>query len=72
MKYKRNFGGTIVMNTKIIKIKLIEKNMTIKELSQKVDMNPQTISNWINGKNINQIENFIKICKILNIEMKDL
>lgn len=60
------------MNTRIIKVKLAENNMTIKELAKNLEMNPQTISNWINGKNINQIEKFISICKILEIEMKDL
>lgn len=60
------------MNTRIIKAKLAKKNMTIIKLAKITKINPQTISNWINNKNTNQIKKFIEVCKLLDIDIKDL
>lgn len=60
------------MNTKIIKIKIIEKGTSNSELAKELNINPQTITNWINGRNIKNIENFIILCKKLDIKIDDL
>lgn len=60
------------MNYKIIKIKIVQKGYTNKEIAKITGMNEQTLSNWINGKNIKQINQFIKLCKFLNIKIEEL
>ncbi len=60
------------MNFKLIKIRMIEKGYNLKELAELLDVNINTISRWVNGNNINQIEKFIELCKILNIEIEEL
>lgn len=60
------------MNTKIIKIKMIEKNISQKEIAKKLNINEQTISNWINGKNLENIKKFLTLIKELEIDIKQL
>lgn len=59
------------INSKTIKIKIIEKGYTNKEIANMLNLSEQTISNWINGK-LGNIEKFIELCKILDIEIKEL
>lgn len=60
------------MKTKIIKIKMIEKELNQKELSKKLKVSNQTINNWINKRNTKNIEKFLKMMKELEIEVNDL
>lgn len=60
------------MNNKIIKIKMIEKNITQKEIAKKLNINEQTISNWINGKNLENIKKFLTLLQELEIDIKQL
>lgn len=57
---------------KIIKIKIMEKGYSSKGLADKLNITEQTISNWINGKNIKQIDKFVELCILLDIDIKDL
>ena len=56
----------------IIKIKAIEKNYTYKQIAEKTGVTEQTIVNLANGRIPKNIKNFIKICKLLDIDIKDL
>lgn len=56
----------------IIKIKAIEKNYTYKQIAEKTGVTEQTIVNLANGRVPKNIKNFIKICKLLDIDIKDL
>jgi len=56
----------------LIKTKIIEKGYTNKAVSKILNINEQTISNWIQGKNLIQIEKFIELCKLLDIDINDL
>lgn len=58
-------------NLKIIKIKIIENGYTQKEIADKIGVTQVTLSKWINGK-IGNIEKFIELCEILNINIKDI
>lgn len=58
-------------NTKIIKMKIIEKGYSQKEIAKKLNITEETLSRWINGK-LGNIEKFIELCKILDIEIKEL
>lgn len=56
----------------VIKTRIIEKGYTNKEIAKTLNMSEQTLSNWINGKSIQQIDKFIELCKFLDIDIKDL
>jgi len=60
------------MELKIIKIKAIEKGYTYKDIAKKVGVTEQTIINLANGRVPKNIKTFIKICKLLDIDIKDL
>lgn len=60
------------MKTYIIKTKIIEKHLTIKEVAEITKLNEQTISNWINKKNLSNIDKFLKLIIFLDINIKDL
>ena len=55
-------------NTKIIKIKIIEKGYNQKEIAEKLGITDVTLSKWINGK-LGNIEKFIELCQILDIDI---
>lgn len=59
------------MDFKIIKIKMIEKGYKLNEIAEILKINHNTISRWINGNNINNIEKFIELCKLLDIDIND-
>lgn len=60
------------MKTKIIKIKMIEKEINQKELAKELKITNQTINNWINKRNTKNIEKFLQMMKELEIEVNDL
>lgn len=60
------------MNGNIIKSKIYEKNMSINEVANLLNINPMTLSNWINGRNTKQIDNFINLMLLLDIDIKEL
>lgn len=55
-----------------LKIIILENRITIKELAEKLNFSPQTISNWCNGKNLGNVHNFYKLCKELDVDIKDI
>lgn len=60
------------MNTKIIRIKMIENDINQKEIAKKLNVSKQTINNWINQRNTEKIEKFLELMKELEIEVNDL
>lgn len=60
------------MDTKIIKIRLIEKEINQKEIAKELNVTKQTINNWINKRNTEKIEKFLQLMKRLEIEVNDL
>ena len=55
-----------------IKDILSDKNMTSKELAEKMGKAPQYVSNIINGGKGASISTLIEVAKALNIEFRDL
>lgn len=60
------------MNGKYLKALIIKKGYTIKSISIKINVNNNTISNWINNRNTNQIDNFINLLNELNADEYDI
>lgn len=58
-------------DTKIIKIKIIEKGYSQREIAKRLNITEETLSRWINGK-LGNIEKFIELCKLLDIDVKEL
>jgi transcriptional regulator with XRE-family HTH domain len=61
-----------LINTKIIKAKIYEKGYTVKEVAKILDINEITITNWIHGRNIKQIDKFLELLILLDIETKEI
>lgn len=61
-----------MINSKEIKKRMIDKNLNVNEVSKLINVNINTVSRWLNNKNLNQIENFLKLLEILELEIKDI
>lgn len=57
---------------KYLKIKIIENGYTIRDIANKLNINEQTLSNWINSRNTNQIKKFLELLVLLNFNNEDL
>ena len=55
-----------------LKLKIIEKGYTNREIAQRLNINEQTLSNWCNNRNINNIYKFYELCKELDIDIKEI
>lgn len=55
-----------------LKILIIERDLTIKQLANELGISPQTISNWCNNKNLDNIYGFYKLCKRLDVDIRDI
>lgn len=49
-----------------------EKNMTQRELAEKLNVTDRAVSNWENGKNMPDLSMFKPICDCLDIAINDL
>lgn len=59
-------------NFNIIKSKIILKDKSIKNVAEELNLNEQTISNWINDRNTDNIKKFITLLDYLDIEIEEL
>lgn len=55
-----------------LKIIIIDRELTIKQLANDLGMSPQTISNWCNNKNLDNIYAFYRLCKHLDVDIRDI
>lgn len=60
------------IDTKIIKAKIYEKGYNIKEISSVIGIHEQTLSNWLNYRNIDNINKFINLLYLLELNPKDI
>lgn len=55
-----------------LKAARINANLTQAELGKKIGRNPSTILNWENGNTKIPLDDFKKICKVLNINENNI
>lgn len=60
------------INTNKIKSRIYKKGYNIKEVANKINIHEQTISNWINGRNITNIKKFLELMEFLDLEIKNI
>jgi len=60
------------LNTKIIKKAMIDKNLNNIELASILKINENTVSRWLNGKNLSNINKFLEMLKILELDINDI
>jgi transcriptional regulator with XRE-family HTH domain len=60
------------MNIKYVKIQMIKHNLNVKEIAKLLNVNINTISRWTNGKNTANIEIFIKLINLLELDTNKL
>jgi len=57
---------------KKIKEKRIEKDLTQMQLAELLDVHNVSVSDWENGRYLKTVTLFIKLMKLLDIEVRDL
>lgn len=55
-----------------LKFVLAEKKRTNKWLSEQLNITPSTVSKWCTNTSQPDLENLMKIAKLLNVELTDL
>lgn len=55
-----------------LKVVLAEKKKTNKWLCEQLKVNPSTVSKWCTNSSQPDLETFMKIAKLLNVDMNDL
>ena len=55
-----------------LKVVLAEKKRTNKWLCEQLNVNPSTVSKWCTNSSQPDLETFMKIAKLLNVDMNDL
>lgn len=60
------------IDTNKIKAKIYEKGFTVRQIADELNIHEQTISNWINHRNIDNISKFIELLLFLDIDIKEL
>ncbi len=55
-----------------LKIVLVEKKRTSKWLSEKLKINPSTVSKWCTNSSQPDLANLVKIAKLLEVDVKEL
>lgn len=55
-----------------LKVILAEKKRTNKWLSEQLNVTPSTVSKWCTNTSQPDLENLMKIAKLLNVELTDL
>lgn len=60
------------IDTNKLKAKIYENGYTIKEIAKKINIHEQTLSNYISGKNLSNINKFLELLYILDIELEDI
>jgi transcriptional regulator with XRE-family HTH domain len=66
---------SIMMKTKTInrlKVVLVERQVTNKWLSEKMNLSTTTISRWCTNKTQPSLENLVEVAGILKVDVKDL
>lgn len=51
----------------LLKTKIEQKGIKQTWIAEQLDIAPRTLQNWINYRNLNQVEKFIKLCIMLDI-----
>lgn len=60
------------INTRLIKSEIYKKGYTIQNIAEQLNINPQTLSNWLNNRNLCNITKFIELLYMLDIDIKNL
>lgn len=55
-----------------IKVVLVEKNFSSKQLAQKLDMNEATISRWCTNDVQPKLKTLVEIAEVLKVKVSDL
>lgn len=60
------------INTEIIRIQIAKKNISNKEIAEKLGVHRNQISKWRNGEIADNINDFINFCNLLEINTDEL
>lgn len=60
------------IDTNKIKAKIYEKGYNMKEVANILNIHEQTLSNWINEKNLENIKKFLELLYFLDLDIKEI
>ena len=60
------------IDTNKIKAKIYENGYSIKEVANILNIHEQTLSNWLNYRNLDNITKFIQLLYLLELNPKDI
>ncbi len=71
MDYKKKILNKWAIGEKI-RLEMLKNNLTYEELAFILELtSPRVIYDWVNGKKLPKLENFINICNLFNVKMED-
>ena len=71
MDYKKKILNKWAIGEKI-RLEMLKNNLTYEELAFILELtSPRGIYDWVNGKKLPKLENFINICNLFNVKMED-
>ena len=71
MDYKKKILNKWAIGEKI-RLEMLKNNLTYEELAFILELtSPRVIYDWVNGKKLPKLENFINICNLFNVKMEE-
>ena len=71
MDYKKKILNKWAIGEKI-RLEMLKNNLTYEELAFILELtSPRVIYDWVNGKKLPKLENYINICNLFNVKMED-
>lgn len=67
-----NYEKNMAKDINRIKVVLVEHKRTNKWLAEQLGINPTTVSKWCTNTTQPNIETFIQIARLLNVELQEL
>lgn len=71
-KNNHNYFAAKKLNMKNVKKAIIDRELSLVEVAKILGVNINTVSRWVNGNNLQQIENFLKLLSLLDLDIDDI
>ena len=56
----------------LLKYHIMKSGYSIKKISSLLNVNPMTVTNWVNGRNFTNIYQFVLLCNLIDLDPRNL